>query len=145
MLAVREAVRRNHRAGRSTWWLGRNCGVIAVNPADPRRRHLGDRGFFPQHGEGATPAALKPLLPSTPRPPYPGAHLVKGTMTCWALLSEQAGKKVSLLHRVTGERKSGSAAQANAGCRLSVAAGRANRRTALRRDTLDAGTQPSSA
>ena len=94
-------------------------GVIAVNLTMIRGgRHLGDRSFFPQHGEGAMPAeALE------------------------ALLTEQAGKKVVIQHRVTGERKVWlTMAQANA--RLSAerrSADRANQsqRLAALRDTLD--------
>ncbi len=86
------------------------AGVIAVNLTMIRGgRHLGDRSFFPQHGEGATPAeALEAFIaqhyldhPVPPRifvsEPFDGGALE-------TLLSEQAGRKVALQHRATGER-----------------------------------------
>ena len=122
-------------------------GVIAVNLTMIRGgRHLGDRSFFPQHGEGATLAeALEAFIAQHYlEHPIPARILVSEaieTDALEALLSEQAGKKVSLLHRVTGERQVWlSMAQANA--RLSAerrSAERANQsqRLAALRDTLD--------
>ncbi len=123
------------------------AGVIAVNLTMIRGgRHLGDRSFFPQHGEGATPAeALEAFIaqhyldhPVPPRifvsEPFDGGALE-------TLLSEQAGRKVALQHRATGERRVWIAmAQANA--RLSAerrSADRANQsqRLAALRETLD--------
>ena len=123
------------------------AGVIAVNLTMIRGgRHLGDRSFFPQHGEGATLAeALEAFIAQHYLDhPIPARILVSEaieTDALEALLSEQAGKKVSLLHRVTGERKVWlSMAQANA--RLSAerrSTERANQsqRLAALRDTLD--------
>ena len=122
-------------------------GVIAVNLTMIRGgRHLGDRSFFPQHGEGATPAeALEAfILQHYLDHPIPARILVSEAIEAGALetlLTEQAGKKVTLLHRVTGERKVWiGMAQANA--RLSAerrSADRANQsqRLAALRDTLD--------
>jgi excinuclease ABC subunit C len=123
------------------------AGVIAVNLTMIRGgRHLGDRSFFPQHGEGATPAeALEAFIAQHYLDhPIPVRILVSEaieTGALEALLSEQSGKKVSLQHRVTGERKVWiGMAQANA--RLSAerrSADRANQtqRLAALRDTLD--------
>ncbi|MGE5320641.1 MAG: excinuclease ABC subunit UvrC [Hyphomicrobiaceae bacterium] len=126
------------------------AGVIAVNLTMIRGgRHLGDRSFFPQHGEGASPAeALEAFIAQHYLDhPIPARILVSEaieTEALEALLTEQAGKKISLLHRVTGERRVWiGMAQANA--RLSAerrSADRANqsqRLTALR-DTLDLPT-----
>lgn len=122
-------------------------GVIAVNLTMIRGgRHLGDRSFFPQHGEGATPAeALEAFIAQHYLDhPIPARILVSEAIETGALdtlLTEQAGKKVTLLHRVTGERKIWiGMAQANA--RLSAerrSAERANQsqRLAALRDTLD--------
>lgn len=122
-------------------------GVIAVNLTMIRGgRHLGDRSFFPQHGEGATPAeALEAfILQHYLDHPIPARILVSEAIETSALetlLTEQAGKKVTLLHRVTGERKVWiGMAQANA--HLSAerrSADRANQsqRLAALRDTLD--------
>lgn len=122
-------------------------GVIAVNLTMIRGgRHLGDRSFFPQHGEGATPAeALEAFIVQHYLDhPIPARILVSEAIETGALetlLTEQAGKKVTLLHRVTGERKVWiGMAQANA--RLSAerrSADRANQsqRLAALRDTLD--------
>jgi len=126
------------------------AGVIAVNLTMIRGgRHLGDRSFFPQHGEGATPAeALEAFITQHYLDhPIPARILVSEaieTDTLATLLTEQAGKKITLLHRVTGERKVWIAmAQANA--RLSAerrSADRANQsqRLAALRDTLDLPT-----
>ncbi len=123
------------------------AGVIAVNLTMIRGgRHLGDRSFFPQHSEGATLAeALEAFIAQHYLDhPTPARILISEaieTDTLEALLSEHAQKKVSLLHRVTGERKIWiSMAQANA--RLSAerrSADRANQsqRLAALRDTLD--------
>ena len=96
-------------------------GVIAVNLTMIRGgRHLGDRSFFPQHGEGATPAeALDAFIAQHYLDhPIPARILISEPIETDALetlLSQQAGKKISLLHRVTGERKVWLAmAQANA-------------------------------
>ena len=122
-------------------------GVIAVNLTMIRGgRHLGDRSFFPQHGEGATPAeALEAFAAQHyldhPIPPRILVNEAIETDALEALLTEQSGKKVSLQHRVTGERKVWLAmAQANA--RLSAerrSAEHANQsqRLAALRDTLD--------
>jgi excinuclease ABC subunit C len=123
------------------------AGVIAVNLTMIRGgRHLGDRSFFPQHGEGATLAeALEAFIAQHYLDhPIPARILISEAIEAdalEALLSEHAQKKVSLLHRVTGERKIWiSMAQANA--RLSAerrSADRANQsqRLAALRDTLD--------
>ena len=122
-------------------------GIIAVNLTMIRGgRHLGDRIFFPQHGEGATLAeAIEAFLAQHYLDhPIPARVLVSEaieTNALEALLSEQAGKKVGILHRVTGERRVWIAmAQANA--RLSAerrSSERANQtqRMAALRDTLD--------
>ncbi|MCA1979230.1 MAG: excinuclease ABC subunit UvrC [Thiobacillus sp.] len=86
-------------------------GVIAVNLTMIRGgRHLGDRSFFPQHSEGATPAeALEAFLAQHYLDhPVPARVLVSAALDTAALetmLSEQAGRKVQLQHRVTGERR----------------------------------------
>jgi len=125
-------------------------GVIAVNLTMIRGgRHLGDRSFFPQHGEGATPAeALEAFVAQHYLDhPIPTRILVSEpieTDALEALLTEQSGKKISLQHRVAGERKVWlTMAQANA--RLSAerrSAERANQsqRLAALRDTLDLPT-----
>ncbi len=122
-------------------------GVIAVNLTMIRGgRHLGDRSFFPQHGEGATPAeALEAFVAQHyldhPIPPRILVNEAIESDALEALLSEQSGKKISLQHRVTGERRVWiGMAQANA--RLSAerrSAERANQsqRLAALRDTLD--------
>jgi len=123
------------------------AGVIAVNLTMIRGgRHLGDRSFFPLHSEGATLAeALEAFIAQHYLDhPIPARILVSEaieTDALEALLSEHAGQKVSLVHRVTGERKVWiGMAQANA--RLSAArrsAERANQsqRLAALRETLD--------
>jgi len=125
-------------------------GVIAVNLTMIRGgRHLGDRSFFPQHGEGATPAeALEAFIAQHYLDhPIPARILVSEaieTDALDALLTEQAGKKIAIQHRVTGERKVWlTMAEANA--RLSAerrSADRANQsqRLAALRDTLDLPT-----
>ncbi|MBZ0069036.1 MAG: excinuclease ABC subunit UvrC [Thiobacillus sp.] len=123
------------------------AGVIAVNLTMIRGgRHLGDRSFFPQHGEGATLAeALEAFIAQHYLDhPIPARILISEAIETDALetlLSEHAQKKISLLHRVTGERKIWiNMAQANA--RLSAerrSADRANQsqRLAALRETLD--------
>ena len=123
------------------------AGVIAVNLTMIRGgRHLGDRSFFPQHSEGATLAeALEAFIAQHYLDhPIPTRILISEaieTDTLEALLSEHAQKKVSLLHRVTGERKVWiDMSRANA--RLSAerrSAERTNQsqRLAALRDTLD--------
>jgi len=122
-------------------------GVIAVNLTMIRGgRHLGDRSFFPQHGEGATAAEVLEafIVHHYLDHPVPARILVSEAIETGALdtlLTGQAGKKVTLLHRVTGARKVWVAmAQANA--RLSAerrGAERANQsqRLAALRETLD--------
>jgi len=122
-------------------------GVIAVNLTMIRGgRHLGDRSFFPQHGEGATPAEVLEafIVQHYLDHPVPARILVSEAIETGALdtlLTGQAGKKVTLLHRVTGARKVWIAmAQANA--HLSAerrGAERANQsqRLAALRETLD--------
>jgi excinuclease ABC subunit C len=123
------------------------CGVIAVNLTMIRGgRHLGDRSFFPQHGEGASLAeALEAFIAQHYlEHPIPARILVSETIETDALeslLSDKAGRRVCLLHRVTGERRVWiGMAQANA--RLSAerrSADRANhsQRLAALRDALD--------
>ncbi|MBS1184726.1 MAG: Excinuclease subunit [Proteobacteria bacterium] len=122
-------------------------GVMAVNLTMIRGgRHLGDRSFFPQHGEGATLAeTLYAFIAQHYLDhPIPARILVSEaieTDALEALLSEQAGKKIQIQHRVTGERRVWlTMAQANA--RLSAerrSADRANQsqRLAALRETLD--------
>ncbi|MHB1092131.1 excinuclease ABC subunit UvrC [Thiobacillus sp.] len=124
--------------------------VIAVNLTMIRGgRHLGDRSFFPQHSEGATPAEVLEafIVQHYLDHPIPARILISEaieTNTLETLLTGQAGKKVNLLHRVTGERKVWiGMAQANA--RLSAerrSAERANQsqRLAALRETLDLPT-----
>ncbi|MDP2267317.1 MAG: excinuclease ABC subunit UvrC [Thiobacillus sp.] len=123
------------------------AGVIAVNLTMIRGgRHLGDRSFFPQHGEGATPAeALEAFIAQHYLDhPIPARILISEaieTDTLETLLSEHAHKKISLLHRVTGERKVW-IGMARANARLSAerrSAERANQsqRLAALRETLD--------
>ena len=123
------------------------AGVVAANLTMIRGgRHLGDRSFFPQHGEGATLAeALEAFVAQHYLDhPIPTRILISEAIDTDALeilLSEHAQKKVSLLHRVAGERKVWiGMAQANA--RLSAerrSADRAHqsRRLTALRETLD--------
>lgn len=122
-------------------------GVIAVNLTMIRGgRHLGDRSFFPQHGEGATLAeALEAfLLQHYLDHPVPTRIFVSEAIEAdalEALLSEQAGRKVVVQHRATGERRVWiTMAQANA--RLSAERRSADRtqqsqRLAALAETLD--------
>lgn len=122
-------------------------GVIAVNLTMIRGgRHLGDRSVFPQHGEGATPAeALEAfLLQHYLDHPVPARIFVSEaieTDALEALLTEQAGRKVAVQHRATGERRVWiTMAQANA--RLSAERRSADRtqqsqRLAALAETLD--------
>ena len=123
------------------------AGVIAVNLTMIRGgRHLGDRSFFPQHGEGATPAeALDAFIAQHYLDhPIPARILVSEpieTETLETLLSQQAAKKVTLQHRVTGERKVWlTMAQANARLsaeRRSVDRANQSQRLAALAETLD--------
>lgn len=122
-------------------------GVIAVNLTMIRGgRHLGDRSFFPQQSEGASLAeALEAfLLQHYLDHPAPSRIFVSEpieTDALAALLGEQAGRKVSVQHRATGERRVWIAmAQANA--RLSADRRSADRsqqsqRLAALAETLD--------
>ncbi|MEQ1592936.1 MAG: excinuclease ABC subunit UvrC [Thiobacillaceae bacterium] len=122
-------------------------GIIAVNLTMIRGgRHLGDRSFFPQHGDGVTlPEALEAFITQHYLDqPHPARILLSEaieTDTLETLLSAQAGKKVSLLHRVTGERRVWiSMAEANARLSAERRSGeRANQMQRLNalRDTLD--------
>ncbi len=123
------------------------AGVIAVNLTMIRGgRHLGDRSFYPQHSEGATPGeALEAFIAQHYLDhPIPARILVSEAIESDALeavLSEHAHKKVTLQHRVTAQRKVWlTMAQANA--RLSAerrSSDRANQsqRLAALRETLD--------
>jgi len=123
------------------------AGVIAVNLTMIRGgRHLGDRSFFPQHGEGATlTEALEAFIAQHYLDhPIPARILVSEaieTAALDALLSEHAHKKVTLQHRVTAQRRVWlTMAQANA--RLSAERRSTERthqslRLAALRDTLD--------
>ena len=122
-------------------------GVIAVNLTMIRGgRHLGDRSFYPQHGEGATPAeALEAFIAQHYLGhPVPSRLLVSEAIETGALetmLSDLAQKKISVLHRVTAQRRVWlTMAQANA--RLSAerrSSERANQsqRLAALAETLD--------
>ncbi len=122
-------------------------GVIAINLTMIRGgRHLGDRSFFPQQSEGASLAeALEAfLLQHYLDHPAPSRILVSEpveTDALAALLGEQAGRKISVQHRATGERRMWIAmAQANA--RLSADRRSADRtqqsqRLATLAETLD--------
>ena len=118
-------------------------GVIAVNLTMIRGgRHLGDRSFFPQHGEGATPAeALEAFIGQHYLDhPIPARILISEaieTDALEALLSEQAGKKVTLLHRVTGERKVWIGMARLSAARRSADRANQSQRLAALRDTLD--------
>ncbi len=121
--------------------------ILALNLTMIRGgRHLGDRSLFPQHGEGATPVeALEAFLVQHYLDhPIPSRILISEaieTAALEALLSAQAGRKVVIQHRVSGEKRVWIAmAQANA--RLSAerhGSERANQtqRLAALRDTLD--------
>lgn len=125
-------------------------GVIAVNLTMIRGgRHLGDRSFFPQHGEGATLAETLEafLLQHYLDHPVPARIFVSEAIETDALevlLTEQAGRKVVVQHRATGERRVWIAmAQANA--RLSAERRSADRtqqsqRLAALAETLDLPT-----
>lgn len=125
-------------------------GVIAVNLTMIRGgRHLGDRSFFPQHGEGATLAETLEafLLQHYLDHPVPARIFVSEAIETDALevlLTEQVGRKVVVQHRATGERRVWIAmAQANA--RLSAERRSADRtqqsqRLAALAETLDLPT-----
>ena len=122
-------------------------GIIAVNLTMIRGgRHLGDRSFFPQHGDGITlTEALEAFITQHYLDqPLPSRILLSAAIETDALetlLSAQAGKKISLLHRVTGERRVWiSMAEANARLSAERRSGeRANQMQRLNalRDTLD--------
>ncbi|MEQ1661110.1 MAG: excinuclease ABC subunit UvrC [Thiobacillus sp.] len=86
-------------------------GVLAVNLTMIRGgRHLGDRSFFPQHGDGATLAeALEAFIAQHyPGRPIPVRILVSEAIETDALetlLTQEAGHPVALQHRATGERR----------------------------------------
>ncbi|MCA1926074.1 MAG: excinuclease ABC subunit UvrC [Thiobacillus sp.] len=86
-------------------------GVIAVNLTMIRGgRHLGDRSFYPQHSEGATPAeALEAFIaqhyPGHPVPPRLLVSEALDTHMLETLLSDLAQKKISVQHRVTAQRR----------------------------------------
>ena len=86
-------------------------GVIAVNLTMIRGgRHLGDRSFYPQHSEGATPAeALEAFIaqhyPGHPVPPRLLVSEALDTDMLETLLSDLAQKKISVHHRVTAQRR----------------------------------------
>ena len=122
-------------------------GIVAVNLTMIRGgRHLGDRSFFPQQGEDV---ALTEVLEAFIAQhyldhPLPSRILLSEAIETDALetlLSQQAGKKITLSHRVTGERRVWvSMAQANARLsaerRSSERANQVQRLHALR-DTLE--------
>ncbi|OYW64568.1 MAG: excinuclease ABC subunit C [Hydrogenophilales bacterium 16-64-46] len=86
-------------------------GVIAVNLTMIRGgRHLGDRSFYPQHGEGATlTEALEAFIAQHylghPIPPHLLISEAIKTGALETLLSDLAQKKISVLHRVTAQRR----------------------------------------
>ncbi len=122
-------------------------GVIAVNLTMIRGgRHLGDRSFFPQQSDGASLAeALEAfLLQHYLDHPAPARILVSEPIEAGALatlLSGQAGRKIVLQHRATGERRVWIAmAQANARLsadRRSADRARQSQRLAALAETLD--------
>ena len=130
--------------------VARVSGILAVNLTMIRGgRHLGDRVFFPQHGEDIALAdALEAFIAQHYLDhPLPARILMSEAIETDALetlLSQQAGKKITLLHRVTGERRVWiSMALANARLsaerRSSERANQTQRLNALR-DTLDLPT-----
>ncbi|MFN3716250.1 MAG: excinuclease ABC subunit UvrC [Thiobacillus sp.] len=86
-------------------------GAIAVNLTMIRGgRHLGDRSFYPQHSEGATPAeALEAFIaqhyPGHPVPPRLLVSEALDTHMLETLLSDLAQKKISVQYRVTAQRR----------------------------------------
>ncbi len=130
--------------------VARVSGILAVNLTMIRGgRHLGDRVFFPQHGEDIELAdALEAFIAQHYlEHPLPSRILMSEAIETEALetlLSQQAGKKITLLYRVTGERRVWiSMALANARLsaerRSSERANQTQRLNALR-DTLDLPT-----
>ncbi len=122
-------------------------GIVAVNLTMIRGgRHLGDRSFFPQHSDDAAlPEVLEAFI-AQHYLDHPMASCILlseaiETDALQTLLSQQAGKKITLLYRVSGERRVWiTMAQANARLsaerRSSERANQTQRLTALR-DTLD--------
>ena len=122
-------------------------GVIAVNLTMIRGgRHLGDRSFFPQHSEDVALTEVLEAFITQHYLDHPMASCILlseaiETDALQTLLSQQAGKKITLLYRVSGERRVWiTMAQANARLsaerRSSERANQAQRLNALR-DTLD--------
>ena len=122
-------------------------GVIAVNLTMIRGgRHLGDRSFYPQHSEGATPAeALEAFIAQHylghPVPPRLLVSEALDTAALETLLSDLAQKKISVHHRVTAQRRvwltmAQANAQLSAERRSSERANQSQRLAALA-DTLD--------
>ncbi len=110
-------------------------GLLAVNLTMIRNgRHLGDRTFFPEHGEGCTPAeALAAFLAQhypEQRPPATILlnHAIDGA-ALEALLSEQAGHAVRLVAQTSGAR------------RVWLAMAEKNARLAAQRRLLDKSSQ----
>jgi excinuclease ABC subunit C len=86
-------------------------GVIAVNLTMIRGgRHLGDRSFFPQHSEGATRDDVLAAFIAQHYLDHPlparilMSHPIK-TDALAILLTDQAGRKITLQHRASGERR----------------------------------------
>jgi excinuclease ABC subunit C len=126
--------------------VARVGGILAVNLTMIRGgRHLGDRVFFPQHGEDTELAdALEAFIAQHYLDhPLPSRILMSEAIRTAALetlFSQQAGKKITLLYRVTGERRVW-ISMAHANARLSAerrSSERANQTQRLNalRDTL---------
>ena len=87
------------------------AGVVAVNLTMVRGgRHLGDRSFLPQHGDGAPPAEILEafVVQHYLEHPAPARILVSEPLagtTLSAMLRERAGRKVRLLSRASGEER----------------------------------------
>ena len=122
-------------------------GIIAVNLTMIRGgRHLGDRSFFPQHSEDVALTEVLEAFITQHYLDHPMASCILlseaiETDALQTLLSQQAGKKITLLYRVSGERRVWiNMAQANARLsaerRSSERANQTQRLNALR-DTLD--------
>ena len=110
-------------------------GLLAVNLTMIRSgRHLGDRTFFPEHGEGFSPAeALAAFLaqhyPDQRIPPTILLNQAIDGAELEALLSEQAGHAVRLVTQTSGAR------------RVWVAMAEKNARLAAQRRLLDKSSQ----